>query len=166
MISDLLSNRKILFYTAYFSRKFFSCCKADLLVSKGHLANDPFSYVVLAQPQFWAFRAFALCVSLGNVHWGVLTSKGAGLVGVDCCWCSRFCSGRSHGLVHWEVGNGVFALIVWADIIWPISRVHVPRLCRGIRMASWGSLLSLLLSLDLLCLDQGMDPVIEFVWVD
>ena len=84
-ISDLISSRKILFYMAYFSRKFFSCHIADLLVSKGHLADDLFPYVVLTWPWFRAFCAFAFCTSLGDVHWGALTSEGACLVQVNCC---------------------------------------------------------------------------------
>ena len=166
MTSDLLSDRKILFYMTYLSCKFISHCIADLLIPKGHLVNDAFSYVVLTWPQFRAFRVFAFCASLGDIHWGALTSKGAGLIWVNCCQCSRFCNRRSRGLICQEVGDGIFALVVWADVIWPVSRVCIPRLCGGIRMASQGSFPSLLLSLDPLCLDQGVDPVIKFVWVD
>ena len=166
LILDLLSNGKILFYATYLSHKFLSSHITDLLISKCHLADDTFPYVVLTWPWFWAFHAFAFCASLGYVHWGALTSKGAGLIWVNCCQHSRFCSRRSHSLVRREVGDWVFALIVWADIIWPVSRIHVPRPCRGVGMASWGSLPSLLLSLDPFRLDQGVDPVVKFVWVD
>ena len=100
MISDLISNGKILFYATNLCHKFFSCCIADLLVSKGHLVDDPFSHVVLAWPWFGAFCAFALCASLGDIHWNTLTSKGASLVWMNCCRCNGFCNGRSHSLVH------------------------------------------------------------------
>ena len=136
MISDLLSNRKILFYVTYFSCKFISSHVANLLISKCHLADDVFPYVVLTWPWFRAFHAFALCLSLGDVHQGTLTSKGASLVWMNCCWHSGFCSRRSCGLVHQEVGNWIFGLVVWADIIQPVSRVHVPRSCGGVGMAS------------------------------
>ena len=98
--------------------------------------DDLFSHVVLTWPQFRAFCTFAFCVSLGEIHWGVLTSKGASLIGVNWCWHSRFCSGRSHSLVCQEVGDGIFALVIQADVIGPILRVCVPRSCGGIRIGS------------------------------
>ena len=51
-ISDLLSDRKILFYATYLSCKFLSSRVTDLLVSKCHLADDMFPYVVFAWPWF------------------------------------------------------------------------------------------------------------------
>ena len=151
---------------AYFSCKFISSHVTNLLVSKCHLVDDAFPYVVFAWSWFWAFHAFALCASLGDIHWGVLTSEGASLIWMNCCQHSRFCNERSHGLVHQEVGDGIFALVVQADVICPIPWVHIPRLCWDIGMASWGSFPSLLLSLDPLCLDQGMDLVVKFIWVN
>ena len=165
-ISDLLSSRKILFYATYLSREFVSSCIIDLLTPKCHLMDDTFPYVVLAWPQFWAFCTFVFCMSLWYIHWGALTSKGASLVRMNCCQHSRFCSGRSCGLVRQEVSDWIFALVVGTDIIGPILRVCVPRPCGGVGMASRDSLLDLLLGLDLFCLDQGVDPVIEFIWVD
>ena len=117
LISDLLSGRKILFYVTYFSRKFVSHCVINLLTPKCHLVDDTFSYVVLTWPRFRAFRTFAFCASLGYVHRGAPTSEGASLIGVNCCRRNGFCGGRSCGLVHQEVGDWIFALIVWADVI-------------------------------------------------
>ena len=125
-----------------------------------------FPYVVLTWPQFRAFHAFSFCASLGDIHQGTLTSEGASLVWVNCCQRSRFCGRRSRSLVHREIGDGVFALVIWADIIVPVPGVGIPRLCGGIRMAGWGSFPSLLLGLDPFHLDQGMDLVSEFIWVD
>ena len=122
--------------------------------------DDAFPYVVLAWPWFRAFHAFAFCASFGNVHRGTLTSEGASLIWVNCCQHSRFYGGRSHSLVCREVGDQIFALIVQADVIVPIPGIGIPRLGGGIRMASQGSLPSLLLGLDPFHLDQGMDPVI------
>ena len=102
---------------ANFGCKFVSSCIADLLTPKCHLANDVFPYVVFTWPWFGAFRAFAFCASLGYVHWGALTSEGAGLIEVDCCRRSRFCGGRSRNLVCREIGNWIFALVVRADVI-------------------------------------------------
>ena len=165
MISNLFSDRKILFYVTNLSHKFISCHIADLLVSKGHLADDLFSHVVLTWPWFWVFHAFTFCISLEEIYWGALTTKGASLVWMNCCQCSGFCRG-DHRLVHWEVGDGVFALIVQANVIWSWTRVHIPRPCWSIGGHSWGGLPSLLLSLGLFHLDQGMNPVIKIVWVN
>ena len=136
MISDLLSGGKILLYATYLSRKLVSSHVTNLLTPECHLADDAFSHVVLTWPRFGAFRAFAFCMSLGDIHRDALTSEGAGLIWMDCCWHSRFCGGRSRSLVHREVGDWVFALVVWADVIGPVSRVRVPRLCGGVGMAS------------------------------
>ena len=166
MISDLISDRKILFYVTYFSHKFISSCITNLLISKCHLTDDVFPYVVLTWPWFRAFCIFSFCASLRDVHQGALTSEGAGLIWVNYCQQSTHCGGRDHGLVHQEVGDGVFALIIQADVIGPGLRVGIPRPCRGVRMGSQGTLSSLLLSLNPFCLNQGMDLVVEFIWVD
>ena len=120
----------------YLSCKFVSSCITNLLISKYHLVNDVFSYVVLTQPQFKAFCAFAFCASLRDIHWETLTSESAGLIWVDCCQHSGFCGGRSCSLVRQEVGDGILALIVWADIISPGSRVRIPRLHRDVEVSS------------------------------
>ena len=132
------------------------------MVVECDLLNDVFPHVILAWPWLWAHGAFALGMGFGNVYQGALTTEGAGLVWVRCCWHSRL--GR-RGFIHQEVGNQIFALVIEADIgVHP--GVGTPRFHRDIRRNSWGVLLSLLLGLNSLHLNQSMYPIVELIWID